>query len=327
MCGVMTMSSESRPPEDRWARDRLTRDVPAIDERAKARAFARLRKAQADEEVGASPAPSSPERRWVALVGALVGLSIIVTVAVTALPPESGGPRVTAASELRRLARVASSQAAPPQLDRYPIVREALLTEEFRVGSTGFTTVLRQAITGWIGPDGSGRRRIEVLDASFATPQDEEAWRELGSPDVLAEPGDVTIENYGPGELQFYDLDQLPLDDTSALREAIQSGALGKGNRTPENLFSTIGSALTQPDASPEVRAALFRLASTLEGVRLLPQDTTDPLGRPGVGVALASSGFDSQIIVDPGTSRILARVDRPLGGVEGPVTWTAYLD
>lgn len=132
--------------------------------------------------------------------------------------------------------------------------------------------------------------------------------------------------SYGSGELQYYDFGQLPLDDSTALRAAIESGALGKGNRTPENIFSTIGSALAQPNAPPEARAALFRLASSLEGVRLLPEDTTDPLGRPGVGVPLSSSGYESQMIVDAETSKILARIDRSLVEADQPVTWTAYL-
>jgi hypothetical protein len=321
------MSSGSRPPEDGWARDRLTDDVPAVDDRAKERAFARLQEAMADDEVGDSTLARRPMRRSVALVGVLAGLSLVATIAVIALPPESGGPRTTAASELRRLAEVASTQAPPPVRDRYPFVREAVLTKGFNApGGADVTTVERQAITGWIGTDGSGRRRIEVLDSGFATPEDEATWKELGAPEVLAEPGDVVTETYGPGELQYYDFDQLPLDDTAALRAAIESGALGKGNRTPENLFSTIGSALAQPDASPEVRAALFRLASSLEGVELLPEHTTDPLGRPGVGVALPSSGYESQIIVDAETSKILARVDRPIGQGGQPVTWTTYL-
>lgn len=327
MCGVMTMRSESRQPEDGWARGRLTDDVPAVDERAKARAFARLREAMADDEPGDSRSARRPRRRWVALVGVLATLSLVVTIAVIALPPESGGPRTTAASELRRLAEVASQQSSPPVLERYPFVRETLLTTGFNTpGGAEFTTVMRQAITGWTGTDGSGHRRIEVLDSGFATPEDEATWHELGAPDVLAEPGDVVTEAYGPGELQFYDFDRLPLEDPIALRSAIESGALGEGNRTPENLFSTIGSALAQPNATPEVRAALFRLASSLEGVKLLPAETTDPLGRLGVGVALSSSGYESQIIVDAETSRILARVDRPITEAGQPVTWTAYL-
>ena len=45
------MSCGSRPPEDGWARDRLTGDVPPVDEQAKARALARLGEAQVDDEL------------------------------------------------------------------------------------------------------------------------------------------------------------------------------------------------------------------------------------------------------------------------------------
>lgn len=99
---------------------RLTADVPPVDDRAKEWAFARLHDAMVDDEVGDPTLAHQPRRRWVALVGVLTGLSLVETIAVIAPPPESGGPRTTAARELRRLAEVAAVQAAAPLRDRYP---------------------------------------------------------------------------------------------------------------------------------------------------------------------------------------------------------------
>lgn len=321
------MTSERRPPQDLQVRDRMLTGVSKTDAQAKERARARLHHAIQDEGRPSSAAAqrTAKSRDAVALV---IALGLVATIAILLLPPDAGGPRFSAATELRRLGVVASSQRTPLRLERYPVRQESLLRRGVHLIDEGeFMTVVRQSVTGWVEPDGSGRRRIEVLDARFADPEDEAAWRELGAPPVLLEPGDVLTETYGPGELPFHDLSRLPLHDLGALRRAVEDGAIGEVGSGAKNMLSLIGRALAQPDATPPTRKALFDLASTLRGVRLLPEGVTDPLGRVGIGVGLAAGAYDSQIIVDATTSNILALVDRPVGDLQEPATWTAYLE
>ncbi|GAB3963627.1 hypothetical protein GCM10029978_022130 [Actinoallomurus acanthiterrae] len=62
---------------------------------------------------------------------------------------------------------------------------------------------------------------------------------------------------------------------------------------------------------TPKVRAATYRMLAGLPAVRSLGH-LTDPLGRPGVGVAMTevrSNGYtlERQLIIDPRTGLLLA--------------------
>ena len=62
---------------------------------------------------------------------------------------------------------------------------------------------------------------------------------------------------------------------------------------------------LRETYASPELRAALFQIASGLPGVELIG-DVTDEEGRPGVAVGYPSDGLRHDLIFDPNTSVLL---------------------
>jgi hypothetical protein len=218
---------------------------------------------------------------------------------------------------------VAAKQPAPAGV-RYPIDREALLTEGATSSDgTSYTLLVRSTITGWIEADGSGRREATITDVRFASDDDRAAWIEMGSP-PLPQVGEHRVERFGPGEL-LVDLSKLSTN-VDELRRQLQDGVTGEFGHGPDNLLSEISRLLAQPDASPDLRAALFDLASTIDGAELIP-DAVDPLGRPGIGVALDSESFRSSVILDPSTSEVLAFVDEPRRDNPGTVaTWTAFL-
>jgi hypothetical protein len=78
-------------------------------------------------------------------------------------------------------------------------------------------------------------------------------------------------------------------------------------------VFIRIGELLASADATPELRAALYRVAAGLPGVEL-GGATADPSGRPGVAVSMTYSqrgaAVRASMIFDPETSELLARVE-----------------
>ncbi len=78
-------------------------------------------------------------------------------------------------------------------------------------------------------------------------------------------------------------------------------------------LFVKVADVLAGGDASPELRAALYRVVAGLPGIELVGE-IRDPLGRPGTGVAMTYSSSGSTIrtvmIFDPETSHLLATED-----------------
>lgn len=266
-----------------------------------------------------------PRRRWF-VVAATLAVALILLASI--VPSERGGSAATAAQELQRIARVASSQPetpVPPD-GKFRVERESLrpVKTQFLGSGASFTVVTRVHVQGTIRTDASGEFETLVRDAEFASEQDRQVWLEAGSPEI-PRAGDVSTESFETGEMAFYDLAGLPTD-ADALWHELRRGDVTDLSAGPDNLFSEIGTLLAQPDASPELRAALFELASTIEGVTLAI-DTTDPLGRPGVGISLISGAYRSELIVEESTSAILAIVDHPAPGqTDVQPQWTAFV-
>jgi hypothetical protein len=160
----------------------------------------------------------------------------------------------------------------------------------------------------WIAPEGSGRLKQEGLH-----------------------------ETFGPGALWFEDLSSLPTD-LAALRQVIEERS-GDGDDPPpstaptaspgvsadphQGMFTVIGDLLRETHASPELRAALYEIVSTLDGVQLIGE-TTDELGREGIGVGHWDGENLEVLIFDPSTSAILG--ERTETGDGEVIGWSAVV-
>lgn len=329
--------TDDHPNHDRLVR-RALGDVPATDPQAKERARERLRHQMHDATQTVQSKAVGTGRSRAAIFVAFVAAAMVAAAMIVAVPrlvrelegdtaPSSGpsGPARTAASELQRMMLVAAKQPNPaPSSDAtYTIDQQAQLTEGVTstIDGASYTLTVRSSITGSIEADGSGRRDAVITDVAFASQGDRQSWLEMGSP-PLPRVGEHRVERFGPGEL-LVDLSELSTDVELLRRQIREAGGFGEG---PDNLLAQISTLLAQPDAPPELRAALFDLASTIDGVELIP-DAVDPLGRRGVGVALDTESFSSSVIVDPTTSSVLAFVDEPRGTNEDDgTTWTAFI-
>jgi hypothetical protein len=296
---------------------------------AKARALERLR-ASFEAEL---PALTEPRRRrWFrpALMAAAVAI-VATAVAVTiVLPPGQGGPKVSAAQELERLADVARAQpvshVAPGEF-LYSAFDEHLAHGEVHLTSgRSFTYVERASEQTWLGADGSGFRVTLVQSVSFPSDADRASWEALGSP-PLPEVGQTITEHYKPGALPFYDLSDLPTD-LAKLEPLIRGQSVIEHGHGDDLVFYAIGSLLEQGGGPAGVRAALFEVAARLPDVRSLGT-VTDPLGRQGLGIEVMHAGAATRLIFDPATSQVLAEQrTQPLGEGNVPISiWRAFTE
>ncbi len=319
------MDSRGEPTPETDLGRRLLDDVPGSDDAAKARARSRLLEAIDRERQNelATPPSAGPHRiRWFVMAAAIAAASTLLVI----LPVGHGGPTRTAATELERLSEVASNRPAP-QGDgsgTFSTAQEELRPEtQTVIGQGTFTVISRLSTQTSLASDGSGQTRTTVQDAYLASDRDEAEWIAAGSPPI-PRAGDVRIDDYGPGGLPFYDLDDLPTQ-VPDLRRALKEGQLEGFALESVDDLSVLGALLAQPNATPSLRSALFELASDIEGVQLIP-DAIDPLGRSGIGISSATASHETELIVDPATSAILSITDTPTDpNDDGHVSWVAY--
>ena len=295
---------------------------PAADAAARERARARLVEAIEEER---RDRRSSSRPRLTVLVAAAVFVSVALVAVMVTTP--FGGPSA-AAAELRRLGAIASAnQALTPGPGEFVLARSDELRPEARtdlVSGLSFTVDSRLRIENWIAEDGSGYQRTEVITVDFATPSDREVWEEAGRPD-LAQAGDVRLERYKPGKAPWFDVGALPTDPDELL-EVLRSGTPIPWPSGDGKIFELIGSLLAQGDASPELRSALFQIATDLDGVQLIGE-VRDPLDRQGVGLVVDGAASRTQLVFDPATSHLLAIEFYPIsddGSIGALESWAA---
>jgi hypothetical protein len=159
-----------------------------------------------------------------------------------------------------------------------------------------------------------------ILGAELLTPQDRRIWESLGRPSLPLR-GDIVDES--DSALPLPDLSDLPREPGALLEEVSQQWTSGQLD-TDIELLKAIGELLARGDATPALRADLFRAAAQIPGIDLLGT-IRDPLDREGMGIALGPSERRVTLIVDPNTSVLLSVEERfPLMG-EIMSEWIAY--
>jgi hypothetical protein len=275
--------------------------------------------------------PVSTRHRWIVPAGLAAGVVALAIALPIILPGGSpGGPgSAEAARVLRRIAVVAADRPAQP-----PLVPGQYLYSKARSASTSlyvpgnglanFSFTESSAGEAWIGPDGSGRNVSTPAEVSFPTAEDRAAWIAAGSPDLGVE--ETTDESFGPGELPFLDLSELPTDPQELLA-LIEEREIVGGPPGDWETFAIVGDLLRPGTYAPPVlRAALYEVVANLSGIEYLGR-IKDAAGRPGLAVASTHDGIRTVMIFDPDTAQLLGKnevlVDPDELSVEvGPETW-----
>ena len=292
--------------------DRKVRQLfgePVRDRAATDRALARLR-----AEMLGSDTPPPPKRGRTRKIVAAVAC-LMITVALITLVER---PSATAAA-FERYSDVAASTPAPTTTD-YPADRvETMRTAgHVEIGSGAqFQITIRSTIDRQLQPDGSVRTVETVRDVSFPTELDQQTWVELGKP-YIPQQRDVTATTV-PLDNGF-NVDAISTDPATLL-DALRSGEVADRPPGDDQTFLLIADLLTQPGLSSRQRAALYRAAGSLDGVRFIDA-YTDPLGRAGQAFSLTADGRETILVVDPATAAPLAT---EVLQDNQPIQWTAF--
>jgi hypothetical protein len=288
--------------------------TPREDPDARERARVRLRDAMAQEQgvtrVGGKRRRSLLPLGW---LGVAAAIAVTLLIAQTLLPSHEGGPPISAAAQLRRLAYVALSSRPvkiPAGSYLYTSVTIVGLDGADAMGSgSSYTYFANSTVDMWTAPDGSQTRVTTVHSATFPTEQDHNAWIAAGQPTLTG----TTSEQFKSGDLSNFTISDLPTDPLK-LGTLIRSGHVLLRDSSDSDVLSVVGTLLAYAPASSQLRSALFQVAANLPSVQYLGS-VRDPSGRAGIGVQLFDGSHIDQLIFDPTTSQLLAQVTLPAGG------------
>jgi hypothetical protein len=310
---------------------RFRSEEPPPADRVREQARAALARAMAVSSVAAPASHQSREqarlprrRRWLPRAVTLVAAAALCVLVVELAGSGSGpGPAPALAAALGRLAQIAASgPSLVPGPGQYLYVesRSEYPSDAFASNQTCITYAPdhRQV---WIARDGSGLLQETTGATTFTSSRDQAVCNAM-KPSPLTASGTSRLWfaagcfALGPGN----HMQALSTDPSTLLR---QMRRLDGGPSTPGEDFVHVGDFLRETDASPAVRAALYRAAALIPGVRLLGP-VRDHLKRLGLGVAFSSNGNRQELIFDPRTSALMA--EETAGPAPGADSWGVYL-
>jgi len=251
------------------------------------------------------------QRKLVLTVGA--GAVALATVIVAAFVFQTGragfNSPVAGPVTLEDMARVALKQDSPAATtEGYRYTKSESAAIESVAGDGGYALLVPVVRELWVARDGSGRLRTERGKPTFLSDRDRQAWEAAGKPDLRA--GTVSDDSFGPGGLYSEDLSTLPTEP-DALFRLIEERSKNSGPGLHPEMFVMVGDLLRETVAPAELRAALFRVAERIPGVKVTAE-IKDPKDRPGVGVSLDYDDNNgrvirSELIFDRDSSQLLA--------------------
>jgi hypothetical protein len=263
-------------------------------------------------------------RRRLVLAAAIAAAAVAIAGVLGANTASSPQPALAAAMD--KLAQIAAGEAwtGIPTAGQYMYTESAGITESDTMGKGVECQVMqidhRQI---WIAANGAGAISETRDHGRFTSTADQAKCAQLGISDPSTQDSSWS-NSFPPGGLSlpvhnWHDLSTDPATLLAQLR------TLDGGPRTAGEDFVHIGDFLRETDAPPAIRAALYRAAALIPGTKLVgPQ--TDPVGRPGLGVAFLDQPghVRDELIFDQQTAKLLAEeYFSPTGTL---VEWTAYL-
>lgn len=212
--------------------------------------------------------------------GIVAAVTILLVLAFSGSP---AGPSPAAAAVFRRLANLIATQSLTPHRGQYLYI-DSRSEYPTLSGSSNCETLAVDHRQIWIGANGSGLLRETFGRAHFASAAARAACMKFpaagrprlggGSSDTWFAANCLTL---GPTS----DWRGLSTNPRVLLR---QMRRIDGGPRTPSEDFVHIGDFLRETDAPPHIRAAIYRAAALIPGVRLLGW-VRDHDGRRGLGV------------------------------------------
>lgn len=273
-----------------------------------------------------------PSRRRL-LVGAAIAAALAVIAIAVGVSVRSGSttqPALAAGPLLQRLARIASTQPwAFPGPGQYLYTTSHSLSESDTVlpGGLECRLMFEEYRQNWIAANGEGLFRETDGPSHYLSSHEPAACKAApaqpaGESDTWAAPDCLSIDPIPLGHLPR---------NPARLRARLLTGKVEGGPLGPAEAFTQVGDLLRETDAPPALRAALYRAAAGLPGVKALGT-VTDKLGRRGIGLAFDKDGIRHELIFSAKTSALLAEQEVLVGSVRGihaargtVLQWSAY--
>ncbi len=162
----------------------------------------------------------------------------------------------------------------------------------------------KATVETWWSEDGSGRIRAQSISGGYAAPRD---------------------QTWGPGQFvrvvrHAIDLSGLSTDPGVLTQQLLERSAPGGSSPQPavtlvpgasteaSVLWRAVEALVAMPNATPELRAALFEVAARLEGI-VRDDGARDPVGRPAVALSFSSDQDAYTMFFDASTRLHLATV------------------
>ena len=266
---------------------------------------------------------SVQRRRRFVLAGGLATLGVGIAGALgltTAATPVSA-----LAAQMNQLAKVAASQdwTGIPGPGQYLYTESQGLTSSDTMANNqecAVSQVEHRQI--WIATDGSGALNDTRDQSRFTSAADQASCAAM----KITDPG---LQNsswsarFPAGGLSFptNDWKSFSTDPATLLKQVHQRDG---GPDTAGEWFTNVADMMRESDVPPAIRAALYKAAALIPGVKLLGTQT-DPTGQTGLGVGFpyASGQIHSELIFDHQTGRLLAEEYYDAGGKL--VDWYSY--
>ncbi|MCC6831152.1 MAG: CU044_5270 family protein [Thermoleophilia bacterium] len=284
-------------------------------------------RALAREIDGGAPRRS---RRRLALAAATGAVAVTLAgagVVRLVLPGDAGLPRADAATvaALETGARAAEGAPAAPVLGpgKYLYTRSSSVDQVTSVtGGTSTTYLVQHERQSWF--NASGGRLVESGRPLRFLAGDRAFWESEVRRLQNTSPGTSRVSGLPSVSARFAEVGASDaalaerVDDPRGAAELLRDAAPRYGGAPrDQEMFVMVGDGLRETDFSPGARAALFRAAAYIEGVRSIGT-VRDSRGRAGIGVTRESDGMREVLIFDPETSQLLEEQRR----TTGPIDW-----
>ena len=244
----------------------------------------------------------------VTVTAALASIALVVIAAVFATdspPGKSHDPQQTIVVKLNRFASLAADQppTVVPPAGQY-LYSKSQQTDIVTVAITpqqSYSLLVPETVQSWINATGSGHIQVSVGAPAFLTVQDHANWIDAGSPTlarVVPPSYSREVTTSGPKLTRASTTPRILA--TQIVNRQLEGGPPGIAET-----FTQIGDLLRSPNASPDLRAALFKVAATLSGVTI-SETTTDHAGHRGIGIAFTDHGIQKEYIFDQTSTQLL---------------------
>ena len=262
----------------------------------------------------------APRRRlpgWSPMTLAAASVALVLIGGFVVVPGLGGGPDTATKVQdpAEALAAAADRLAAQPPGEGAWWRREMVqITRTPAKATPSYTVEYRNPEVMWISRDGVQRIKKKDFTAALVTPDDEQAWKEAGSPPFCESKNDCQIGRiyYGPVELSvFKPVTGLPTDAEALEAEMLKRYTDPQDDRETW-LWTVACQLLEDAEITPGTRAALYRMLTKLPNVRVA-DGVTDLDGRTGLGLLFNSPHVLQQIIIDRESGDLLAIQRTPI--------------